>query len=297
MPSIQFSRIVILESLEKDKTGRKLYDDLRLINIQHDRNIEVIYSEVGTKKEFLAKLISLKQEAEEGHWPILHFECHGKDDTTGISLANGEIMSWAELKPYLTAINIATQCNLLVVMAACYGGHMVQIIQPIDRAPCLALLSPTNEIYPDEILKPLTAFYTELLNSLNLNAALNKLRSYPITDGGYDFKTAPDFFQSVYVGYIKGCSDQKAFKIKHRVKNMYMELKKSGISPHGGLGAIKKILKQSQPEYFKWFYKNFFMTDLFPENKLRFNITFPDLQEKAEHSKRVLSANLLENKK
>ncbi len=283
MPSIHFSKLVILESLEQCKTGRRLVEDLRPISILRGRDIEVIYSEVGTKDAFLSQLISLEQEAEKGHWPILHIECHGLENTTGISLANGECVSWAELKPYLTAINIATQCNLLVVLAACYGGHMVQIIQPIERAPCLAMLSPTKEIYPDEILKPLTAFYSELFNSLNLNTALKNLRAFQTTEGGYYFKTAPEIFQSVYVGYIKGSSDQNAFRIKHRAKNIYSELKKSGITPPEGIGGIKKMLKQTQPEFFKSFYEIFFMIDIYPKNKLRFEITYAEVLEEAKN--------------
>lgn len=283
MPSIHFSKIVILESLAEGKTGRRLCEDLRPINIQKARNIEIEYFEVDTKEVFLAQLVSLEEEAKKGHWPILHIECHGLEDTTGICLANGECLSWVELKSYLTAINIATQCNLLVVLAACYGGNMVQIIQPIERAPCLAMLSPTKEIYPDEILKPLTAFYTELFYSLNLNAALNKLRTHPISNGNYYFQTAPDFFQSVYVGYIKGSADQKALKIKHRANKIYMELKKSAISPPGGIGAIKKMLKQTQHDFFKSFYEKFFMIDIYQKNKSRFSITYAEVLEKAKN--------------
>ncbi len=283
MPSILFSKLVILESLEQGKTGRKLFEDIRPISIQTDRNIDVIYSEVGTKQEFLAQLIIVKQEAEKGHWPILHIECHGLDDTTGISLANGECISWVELKPYLTAINIVTQCNLLVVMAACYGGHMVQIIQPIERAPCLAMLSPTKEIYPDEILTPFTSFYTELFNSLNFDSALKALRSHRITDGEYFFQTAPGFFKSAYVGYIKGTADKKALKIKRRAKNIYMDLKRSGVTPPEGIGVIKKMLKQTQPDYFKSFCEQFFMIDLYPMNQSRFNITYSDVLEDSKN--------------
>jgi hypothetical protein len=283
MPSIHFSKLVILESLAEGKTGRRLVDDLRPISILHGRDIDVIYFEVDTKDAFISRLISLEQEAEKGDWPILHIECHGLEDTTGIFLANGERMSWAELKPYLTAINIATQCNLLVVLAACYGGHMVQIIQPVERSPCLAMLSPTKEIYPDEILQPLTAFYAELFNSLNLNAALNNLRSFQITEGGYYFKTALEFFQLTYMTYIKECTSQKGLKIRNRARTIYLELKKSAISPPGGIGVIKKMLKQTQPDFFKSFYEKFFMIDIYPKNKLRFNITYAEVLEAAKN--------------
>ncbi|TCD46822.1 hypothetical protein [Chlorobium sp. N1] len=282
MPSIHFSSVVILESLAKNKTGRQLYEDLRPITIQADRDIDIKYFEVDSKEALLTQLHSIEQDANKDDWPILHIECHGLDDTTGISLANGDSLSWAELKPYLTAINIATQCNLLVVMAACYGGHMVQIIQPVERAPCLAMLSPTKEIYFDEILKPLTTFYRELFNSLDLNAALIKLYSYPIVNGGYYFQTADDFFKSIYVGYIKGCADQKGFKIKDRAKNIYLELKRSANPSPVGIGAIKKMLKQTQPVFFKSYYERFFMIDIYPSNKSRFDITYDKILEEAK---------------
>ena len=81
MPSIHFSKSVIIESLEQGKTGRRLVEDLRPISILHGRDIDVIYSEVGTKDTFTSQLISLEQEAEKGHWPILHIECHGLENT------------------------------------------------------------------------------------------------------------------------------------------------------------------------------------------------------------------------
>ena len=90
MPPIYFSKITVIESLKTNKTGRRLYEDLKLINIEKDRDIEITYSEANNKAEIIAILIQLKQDAEKGKWPILHIECHGLEDKSGISLANGD---------------------------------------------------------------------------------------------------------------------------------------------------------------------------------------------------------------
>lgn len=282
MPAIYFSKITVIESLKTNKTGRRLYEDLKLINIQKGRDIDTAYLEAKNKEEFIAILIQLKQDAEKGKWPILHIECHGLEDKSGISLANGDCIEWAELKPYFTALNVATECNLLVVMAACYGGYMVELVQPIGRAPFLAMISLTKEILPEEILTPLTAFYTELLTSLSLDNAIRELISYQITDGGYYYKTAFDIFKSVYAGYLESKSNPKA--IKSRAKSIYLELKKSGIALPGGIGAIKKTLNLSQPIFFKKFYTDFFMTYLYPDNETHFNIKYSDVQKLANVS-------------
>src|SRR2546422_669733 len=122
--SLTFSKIAVVQSLPigEMQTGRRLRDDLDALNVFHQRGIDVSFHNISGKSQFLACLTQLQQEAIQGIWPLLHIECHGADDTTGIILADRSFIAWAELKPYLTTINIATHCNLLIVLGACYGG-------------------------------------------------------------------------------------------------------------------------------------------------------------------------------
>ena len=122
--------------------------------------LDVVFLDVPTKQAFLAALSRIQTEAVLGTYPLLHIECHGSSDQTGIVLADASFLGWKELKPYLTAINVATRCNLLIVMACCSGGYLAQTLLPTERAPCWALIGPTTTVYPDELQSNLHAFYT-----------------------------------------------------------------------------------------------------------------------------------------
>ena len=57
MPAIYFSKITVIESLKTNKTGRRLYEDLKLINIQKGRDIDTAYLEAKNKEEFIILLV------------------------------------------------------------------------------------------------------------------------------------------------------------------------------------------------------------------------------------------------
>ena len=73
MPSFEFGKIAVIESLsEKDlKTGTKLTEDLKLINIACKRNIEIVCHQVNSRTDFFDLLDKFKEEAAQGNWPIL----------------------------------------------------------------------------------------------------------------------------------------------------------------------------------------------------------------------------------
>jgi hypothetical protein len=154
MSTCHFSKIVVLQSLfEGDpKTGKQLFEDIDTAECFHQRGIEVKYYELNCKQKFITCLEELAFEASLGKWPILHIECHGSDDQEGIILSDGVFLSWMELKPYFISINKASQFNLIIVMASCYGARIAQTLTPIDRAPCWALIAPTDNVYPEELL-------------------------------------------------------------------------------------------------------------------------------------------------
>lgn len=285
MPTLHFSKIAVLQSLSQDEmqTGKHLCEDIETLNLFHQRKLNISFYDVSTKPQFLACLGALQEEATQGTWPLLHIECHGADDKSGIILADRSFLGWAELKPYLTSLNVATHCNLLIVLAACYGGHLAQIILPTDRAPCWGMISPTDEVLPHELLSNFGSFYGEFFASLDGDNSIKALMKLPLQTGGYYFTTSVDFFKLAFAKYLRNhCTHMELDK---RAKAMSRKLKKEH-STVLGKGALKRMLKKTeQPSYDKYFQK-FFMIDLFPENKERFSFSLAEVKQLTLRSKK-----------
>lgn len=272
MSSSHFSKVAVLQSLPPGEmqTGKRLCEDVETLNLFHQRGLNVSFHNVLTKPQFLECLAQLQQEAVQGIWPLLHIECHGAEDKTGIVLADQSFLGWAELKPYLTSLNVATRCNLMIVLGACYGSYLAQIILPTDRAPCWGMIGPTDKVLPSELLSNFGSFYTEFFASLDGDNSIKALITSPLKTGGYYFTTAGGFFNLAFANYLLNYCTPLA--LDKRAKAMSRKLKKECSSAYLSKGAIKRKLKKTeQPSYDKYF-QQFFMIDLFPENKDRFSL-------------------------
>lgn len=293
MHLIHFSKIAVLQSLKtcEKQTGKLLYEDIETLNEFHQHDIEISFYDVISKQLFLECLSQLRQEAALGKWPLLHIECHGSDDQTGIILADDTFLGWEELKPYLTLINIETQCNLLIIIGSCYGGHLMSIIQIIDRAPCWGMIGPTDEVLPNELLINFNRFYEKFFSTLNGDNSLEALLAEPLKTGRYHFSIARNFFKIVYVNYLQQyCTDSAYAK---RAKVQSRQIKKENLptrDSNGAIllsskGAIKRMIKQHEKHSFEKYFQKFFMIDLYPQNKERFSSSHINVEKVRKNSK------------
>lgn len=277
--SVHFSKISILESLPHGdrRTGKLLLEDIETVNVFRNRGLKTEFLPAKNKPEFLAHLSQIQRDASLGDYPLLHIECHGSTDQTGIVLADNSFVAWSELKPFLTAINVATRCNLFIILAACYGGHLGQIILPTDRAPCWGIIGPTHTVYPDELLSTFGAFYSELLASLDGGRSVAALFSSKLRFGAYYFTPAVGFFKLAYAKYKANyCTD---VVLADRAKRMARQLPRMGSQTRPGRGALKRLLKRTEETSYEKYYQQFFMMDLFPENKKRFPLLLDEVKE------------------
>jgi hypothetical protein len=218
-----------------------------------------------------------RNEAEHrGECPLLHLECHGSDDTKGLFLADGSYIGWHELKPLLTAVNVATRCNLLVVLGACYGGHLAQIIQIIDRTPCWAVIGPSGVVRSGELMSGYGAFYREFLTSLSGDRAVDAVTSWPLADGRYYFFPAGGFFRIGYAKYLREHCNPEA--LTARAFDMRRKLNEMGMAAPPGPGRLRRKLRAIEQPAFEKHLRHFFMMDLYPENEARFPITLDDVK-------------------
>lgn len=278
MPSSHISKIAVLQSLPKGElqTGKRLNEDIQTLNVFHGRGLDVSFHDVPTKQDFLAALATIQGEALRGVYPLLHIECHGAADETGIVLADGSFLAWKELKPLLTAINVATRCNLLVVMACCSGGYLAQTLLPTERAPCWALIGPTTTVYTDEILSNLNSFYATFLGTLDGDRSLESLTSVKLRSGRFAFMPAGGFFRIAYAKYLANfCTPEELLK---RGEGMRQKLISMGADIVPSAQEMADLLQRTETSSYEKYFREFFMVDLYPENAERFPIPYEDIK-------------------
>jgi hypothetical protein len=171
------SRIVILESLlpSDRRTARELSDDLQFYRAGRTVDVPIELIKERGRTEFFQILEELAIDAESGDSPIIHIECHGFDDRSGLCLADNLAVDWAELTAPLVRINLATRCGLLVSVAACFGAHAIAALARTPRAPFWAIVAPKEKIFPSDIYAPYLKFYAELLTSGDGDRALEAM--------------------------------------------------------------------------------------------------------------------------
>ena len=278
MPSNQFSQITVVESLSASElhTGRKLFEDIEALNntLGHSLKIECI--DAPDAASFWLCLSNVYQAAAAGgHYPILHIECHGDETQSGLVLADQSFISWTELKPILTEINVASRCNLLIVLGLCHGAHLVQIVKPTERAPCWGLLGPWGTVRASDLLSGFAAYYRELLTSLDGDRALAAL-STASPSSQHQFISAQGFFKRTYAAYLANYSSTSG--LDRRAKTISRKLHDLGSTARPGKGAIKRRLRQTEKPSFQRYADHFFMVDLFPENAGRFSVSFSEVE-------------------
>jgi hypothetical protein len=174
--TLRFSieRVIIIDGLRSSdmQTGYALYNEFRDLKARGGMVHSVQYHKVehaGELREVLEKLaVAVRRE---GFRPIIHFECHG-DLRLGLEIGEGrELFGWTELERLLRAINVASSCNLGVVMGVCYGIYAVTPISIHRPTPFYFLIGSKRKLQQGEIADEFKKFYAHLFSSSDLTAA------------------------------------------------------------------------------------------------------------------------------
>ena len=138
MSESRSNAVAILDAIPDGElnTARILRDEiepiLAFLDLEPRRVVK--YFRIESLDSLTDALVSLRGEhGSNGLRPVLHIEGHGFGEQ-GIASPNG-CCTWEQLKKLITPLNMATQLNLLVVLATCYGGSFASAITTTDRAP------------------------------------------------------------------------------------------------------------------------------------------------------------------
>lgn len=270
---IDFNKIFVIQSLDEangdELTGKQLYDEvLQYFNNQYPHiNAELI--DVETPTDFNAALDKIKQEcADDNIKPIIHFEIHGLENKTGLSLNDGEVY-WVDIYDKLIEINEASRWNLFLTMGVCFGNYAMFLIKPRNQAPFTGIIGSFEELYEWDLYIRYNAFYQELLNTLDFKKALEALHnSNPALPDDYRYINAEQTFKNIYQKYFD--NEFTVEKINARFKDA---LKAESVSfsdrniKHKFYVQFRAQLQRTKKKLYENDRDTFFMFDKFPGNK------------------------------
>lgn len=286
MDSHEFHKIWVIESLPDGdlKTGTRVVQDQLSIAQSRYKDLDVGHRRPASKADLLKDLECIRDEALfRGVYPFIHFDCHGDPD--GLQTANGDHITWEELRVPLIEINHACRCNLVIVIAACNGINLIKCCTRLDRAPFYAAIGPETEVKAGKLEQDLQAFYSKFFEDLNGDNAVRALnQGREGSERTYHFRSSSGIFPNAYRKYYK----DNCIGRGKAARREYLLTKVAANPPARELGFrwIRQMIKEALADEGQYFIEKrdrFFFSDKFPENKLRFNVSLSDVLIAGDH--------------
>ena len=191
------------------------------------------------------------------------------------------MVTWAELKPLLTEINIGCCVNLLVVAGACQGGALAEVIKIDDRAPVWGVLGPTRVVNAGELEDAHLAFYRTLYRTRDYTPALDAMNdTVPAGDRPFFLFGAEWMFRRVMRGFFERYSTEEAITARvQRAAPREDALRQKGVPEDEILRRREKFREglRDQRGHLDLVKPHFFAEDLCPGNATRFSVSFEDV--------------------
>lgn len=265
--TVIFTKIAIIESLPRNEiqTGTQFYRYISGLSLRCPLSLNL--HQVSSGNDLINQLLALEQEAKAGEIPIIHFETHGTFDGRGLITANSDVVAWADIAEILLRINLATDFNLIVFVAACNGGYLLEEMKLIKPSPFLMLLAPTDKVDPAEIMRATREFYEILLTTTNATKAIATINNQPLQEGQWFAHSAESWYLKIAINHIKEYCAPKF--LKKRAQEIYVAELAQGRSINRR--EIKRTIKLlTHTKLVGEYFDRFFCTQTIPKNKYRF---------------------------
>lgn len=285
-----FNKIWVIESLPEGdlKTGTALVEGQLEEAKRAYPELAVAFEQPKTKLELLDVLEKVRADTLlNDNYPMIHFECHGCPD--GLGTATNEIITWDELRKILIGINQACRLNLVIVLAACNGVHLIKTATKMDRAPFWAIIGPEVEVTAGDIMISFREFYKTFFETMNGDKAIDALnKGVARPDRTYHFLSAVGLFIKAYTKYYSKYCTGKRFR--ERAEDLITEAMKNPDVRSRGVKWVRSQVKSALADKdvnFNKLKNRFFFIDCFPENKERFPLSHSEMQKTYNHVLRL----------
>lgn len=215
--------------------------------------------------------------AQCGRLPMLHIEAHGNDQ--GISpRANAnseEFLYWGEITEPLQALNLATRCNLLVMIAACFGISGITALNRGPRAPAVVIVGPKDKISEKSLLDATKEFYRRIRDA---NAYLPEILQSVSAESGdvpfVDYSFVDIAYDSIVSDLIASLRPEVSRREKEQLRDRLMD--ECGLTfdeTQSGLAANPDLAVEA----YQKIWDQLFCLDLFPENYEQFGLDMAEI--------------------
>jgi hypothetical protein len=258
--NVSFNGLYIVEWLHdspcEPRTGWELH-----LKMEHLRPGWSRYVRCETKNDVFRAIGNAT--VVRGVAPILHIECHGDDAGLGNGASDEKIL-WDELRPLLQALNLASECNLLVFIAACEGFAGIKALTEGPRAAAAVLIGPASPLDTDQLAAATDTFYSEFARG---NAHLQTVVDAMNAQCGVHFE--PELmallaFEATVERMVVDARDERRFE---RMERMRARLSDAGKSTEAMSHFDEITAKAAQHTW-----DILFMLDRYPSNASRFGV-------------------------
>lgn len=267
--SLAYNKVYVIQSLREGerRTGEDLLDAFQYQLLEKGPyHSEII--DVQNKNDFIMCLKEIATKAQQGESPILHLEIHGA--STGLELTNGDFLPWQEVADAIRPINIGCRNNLLVTLAVCSGSHLWTTHDIKRPAAFFGLIGATGTLFDTEIVPLFASFYRLMLVTDKHDEAIKGLLDANLKSGAkFQFQVSENLFLEEIQSINNRTLDYDRFS-QFQGKSPSREERRRNQKQHK-----KNVLKVVRTEFYK-FKRIFFMEDLYPENRERFNFSYED---------------------
>ena len=285
LAEVRPTNIWIIEWLSpgERQTGNELH-----LWMEQQRPRWSIYNQCTSKNEVIRSIERAANYAHQsGMVPILHIDAHG--GTSGLAPsrdASGELLAWAELTIPLQQLNVATNCNLIVVVAACLGFAAIQALTKGPRAPAAALVGPDATLNESDLLLGTKEFYRRFKDENPRLTFIAESASREMRTA--DFEIEP-FATLAYETFVEQLvrdirPAERRARLERLRQRMHQETSFSAEEIERRLAELPELLPSDQLQQI-WDYM--FMIDLEPKNEERFGLNWKEI------AGRILAAQLV----
>jgi hypothetical protein len=268
-------------------TGRKLHEWMQEQMQERNYSFRSVYWECFSKDNVLAAMERAATHAEHhGIIPLVHLEAHGSENGLSDSREGENVLTWDELTKPLQRLNLATRCNLIVLVAACQGyAGLLAFINAFKEsrptAPALVIAGPYDDLRGDELLLGSKEFYRRLAEQSPEfdNSIINASG-----ESGHKFGRTI-FPVLVYGGLLEYLitslrKDQREERM-NRTREQFLKINnKRTLSPEEEERLKEACSPAFQAKTNQQQWDTIFMIDIFPENQERFGVNWLSVTEK-----------------
>lgn len=277
---IRTTNVWIIEWLSQGEphTGHKLHEW-----IESRRPGWSIYNYCETKAQVIQAIERASLRAQQTKMvPVLHLEAHGCDaGLTPHGTEYVEWLSWQELTVPLQQLNLATQCNLVVVVAACVGFAAIQALRQGPRAPAVALVGLDTNVEPSALLWGTKEFYRRWLDEKPSLTDIAASASRETGTANFEWEPFATLCHEALVeSLVKSIrpTEQLTRMEKFR-QRMHAETKLSASEVENRLAEMPRVAPWADLQRI---WDEMFMIDLYPRNRESFGIDMREIVERIE---------------